>query len=535
MPIKFARRKDDVPPIANDDGIVYSDNVNGNDAHFRKNGRFAPKNINAREEHRRNLNDYYDKLRRRKQNGENIAPNIYVENEEAWNNLTDEQKNAINDALYSKCATECALYQGYNPIKAKNYKKTKDWQFIKRLADNYMTYDGQKDSFKPFRSSDSYEEALKRFQESAKLIGKNEKGVPNITNIDSNVYSPYAASVAIPQIMQEFWDKGIPCDVVKNPYAEEDKRGIDYWFYFKDSDGTIFRRNVDQKVSKGDIKLELYSDNTKKHIDEETGKRTFGDMNLESLFNNLKKTNDSFLPKDMESWGMKNITPDSISQRYISGRESIDALSKTLEISPNDLKRSEGSLQNDMLTDDYLFINYSDEGSKYKVSNAFISKQELHKTIKNAFGNPDMIIKIVSQGLIKAAAYDLNIDGSNEFINEIDKSITKTSKSDKSVIYSQKFGPFDFVLEVFNNNQHTCRLYLETNLKNIADSDSILNIDHYYSNPGKKLFNRRVENGAIKTKMGDNSVDEYNNVYYEDENGKRKPFAYVRFAKRKNN
>lgn len=533
MPIKFARRKDNVPPIADNDGIVYSDNVNGNDAHFRKNGRFAPKNITAREEHRQNLNDYYEKLRRRKQNGENIAPNIYVENEEAWNNLTDEQKNAINDALYSKCATECALYQGYKPIKAENYRKTKDWQFIKRLADNYMTYDGQKDSFKPFRSSDSYEEALKRFQESAKLIGKNEKGVPNITNIDSNVYSPYATSVAIPQIMQEFWDKGIPCDVVKNPYAEEDKRGIDYWFYFKDSDGTIFRRNVDQKVSKGDIKLELYSDHTKKHIDEETGKRTFGDMNLESLFNNLKKSNDSFLPKDMESWGMKNITPDSINQRYISGRESIDALSKTLEISPNDLKRSEGSLQNDMLTDDYLFINYSDEGSKYKVSNAFISKQELHKTIKNALGNPDMIIKIASQGLIKAAAYDLNIDGSNEFINEIDKSITKTSKSDKSVTYSRKVGPFDFVLEVFNNNQHTCRLYLKTNLKNIADSDSILNIDHYYSNPRRKLFNKRVENGAIKTKMGDNSVDENNDVYYEDENGKRKPFAYVRFAKKK--
>lgn len=546
MAIKFAARKDEELPIASDDSIIYSDNDDGNDAHYKKNGRFAPKgaNADARFAHQQNIRNFYKKIASKVEEGEPIAEQTQIKTKEEWDNLTQEQKDALNDALFSKFSLEASLWKGYTPMQEENYQKTKDYQAIKRLAQNYIEYSGQRNSFKPFKISESYQEALKRFEESAKIIGAKGKGIPDPEDIDSSLYSPYAAAVAIPQIMQEFWDKGIPCDVVKNPYHEEDKRGIDYWFYFKGPDGKIYRRNVDQKGSNGNIKIGLYKDYR-------VSKDKFGKMTLDNLYKQIssdKKEIDS----DLKDWGLENTTQNSFNQRYIRGKKTENALKQAFDLTDDDLKEAEGGtgeIQRDMLTDDYLFINYQhdEENRKTKVSNAYISKMQLHKNLAKAVGenNFDEFASKTSKILVKYAATDLGIENnkSSQKMKEAwSTKILKDTTPDGETIYKLKRNGIDCVLRIVpggEDGKYNCNLYAEAPLTNVVNRDAILNIDHPDSGRQELFSKQKNRNGTKEYSLGSTSnfIDE-SDVYHEEKNEntgeiERPAWMNVVFAKKR--
>lgn len=509
----YKKREQNESPIAQDDHIIYSENKKGNNAHHSSDGKFASKDFQ-----KELIKNFTSFLRDEIKDGHSIKSDLIAfKSEKVWDRLPEEKKEALMDMLYSKLATSVALYRGYEANKEDEIENSEEFKMVQELANNFLKYDSQRKSFKPFKSSENYEEALKRFSESCEIIGNKKTGLPIEGNIDANIYTPFAQSELIPEIMEQFWNKGIPCDVVKNPFPELDKRGIDYWFYYKGYDGTIYRRTIDQKFSKDNVKIDLFSDSTVLGVDDD-GNKNFGSFTLESIIENgsenKKYKNELDFLNHFKDWGMKN-TDGVFNQTFIRDKETEEAMAKTLGIPLEELENSIDISKQDILTDDYLFATYSFDPNTNKnvINSAYLSKQELHKNIKNMLGGKSNITTDAAV-LLKLAKERFTSPNIDEFDSKQKRlfdvlRIKMFSNRDNSVIFRKYYGPKTYIgLTVTKENgKHNCRLALYSDLDALSKNNSSLKF--YNDEPlveqteeGKRPGNFSINSDEIYDKNG---------------------------------
>ena len=274
-----------------------------------------------------------------------------------------------------------------------------------RTGANKVCYDAAEKAV--INMPNSMDEALRLFKLSCGIEHeKTLKGVDN--SFDDVVVQPYIQEHILPKVLQKLWKRGIQVACVFNPYNTYDIAGCDYWFFFKDDDGSIKRIAVDAKsnLTAMDPRHHGQEQGSKfviSHFDMKTGNKSSGWFAKD-------KITDTYLFSTMYS--------DRTNGKKLVSNEQIDS-SKNIFVSKEEFIE-ELKLRTNFEGDDKGFTEFLNNNSNILQDYAYslINNQPIQNIDKSLFKVARYRDK--DTGEIKIKGISMSLGPNSEFVMKMD-------------------------------------------------------------------------------------------------------------------
>ena len=289
----------------------------------------------------------------------------------------------------------------------------------KRTGANKVCYDAAE--LNNINMPNSMDEALRLFNLSCGVEHEpTHKGVNN--SFDDTVVQPYIQEHILPKLLQKLWNKGVQCACVFNPYNKYDIAGCDYWFFFKDDDGSIKRIAVDAKsnltaMDKHHHGKEQGSKFVISHYDMNTGVKKPGWFAKEKitdvyLFSTMysNRTNDKKLVSNEQIDSSKNI--------FVSKEEFIEELKLRTDFEGDDKEFTEFLNNKSKLLQDYAYSLINNQPVQNIDKSLFNESRYKDKSGNTKIKSISMSLGTNSEFVMKMDVYP---DGKTQTYLDVDK------------------------------------------------------------------------------------------------------------------
>ena len=273
-----------------------------------------------------------------------------------------------------------------------------------RTGANKVCYDAAENNV--INMPNSMDEALRLFKLSCSLEHEPTlKGVDN--NFDEKVVQPYIQEHILPKVLQKLWKKGVQCACIFNPYNYYDIKGCDYWFFYKDDDGSIKRVAVDAKSN-------LTAMDPKHHGQEQGNKFVISHYDMNA---GTKKPGWFAKDKITNSYLFSTMYSDRTNGKKLVSNEQIDS-SKNIFVSKEEFVE-ELKLRTNYEGDDKGFTEFLNNNSNLLQEYAYnlINNQPMQNIDKSLF-------KVSrykdADGSIKIKGISMSLGPNSEFVMKMD-------------------------------------------------------------------------------------------------------------------